>query len=220
MFAEADLLPISALQHLIFCERQCALIHNEQQWAENRLTVEGQQLHKKAHDAKRAEARPGIRIARGLPLRSLTLGLVGQADVVEFVEGSGGGDAVPLPVEYKRGRPKKHRADEVQLCAQAMCLEEMLDLPERIALGRLFYGQTRRRQDVPLDESLRRLTRDTVARLHDLTRSGHTPAAAYDKAKCDRCSLLQLCQPKLLRPRRTARSVFDRTLHEALGDPA
>ena len=238
-YAEADLLPISALQHLIYCPRQCALIHNEQQWAENRLTVEAQQLHDKAHDHGQAESRPGVRITRGIRLRSLELGLTGQADVVEFhadpghpssaVPRTAGNDfvtstigispAAVLPVEYKRGRPKGHRADEVQLCAQALCLEEMLALPAPIPAGRLFYGKTRRRKDVPFDTALRQLTLDTVAKLRELLDSGQTPSARYERQKCDRCSLIHLCMPRQMGQGRSARHHFDRYLHAALGEP-
>jgi CRISPR-associated exonuclease Cas4 len=138
MYVEDDLLPISALQHLLFCERQCALIHVEQVWAENRLTVEGRHLHERV-DGGEHETRGGLRTARALPIRSLRLGLAGRADVVEFhaSEGAAGPPRV-VPVEYKRGRPKSHRADEVQLCAQALCLEEMLGV--HVAAGALFYG--------------------------------------------------------------------------------
>lgn len=237
-FAEADLLPISALQHLIFCERQCALIHNEQLWAENRLTVEGQQLHEKTHDVKRGESRPGIRIARGLRLRSFIFGITGQADVVEFHDHPLPDDHLPvdvvpldgelpanpqrparvLPVEYKRGRPKAHRADEVQLCAQALCLEEMLHPAEPIAEGRLFYGKTRRRTDVPFDDNLRQLTHTTITRLHQLIESGQTPKAFYEPVKCDRCSLIELCMPKPMLARRTASQKFDQLIATSLGE--
>jgi CRISPR-associated exonuclease Cas4 len=127
--------------------------------------------------------------------------------------------AAVLPVEYKRGRPKGHQADEVQLCAQALCLEEMLALPGPIPAGRLFYGQTRRRKDVPFDTALRQLTRDTAARLHTLLDSGQTPPARYERQKCDHCSLINLCMPRQLSRRRSARQVFDGHLHAALGDP-
>lgn len=157
-------------------------------------------------------------------IRSLRLGLTGQADVVEFHGTNPKADAklssaAVVPVEYKRGRPKAHRADEVQLCAQALCLEEMLSLPSPIPNGRLFYGQTRRRQDVPLNDNLRRLTLDTITRLRTLMNSRDTPRATYQKAKCDRCSLLQLCMPKQLRPRRTAEHVFQIALKQALDSP-
>ena len=160
MFAEADLLPVSALQHLLFCERRCALIHLEQLWAENVLTVEGKHLHEKAHDPDAAEKRGDVYIARSLALRSLRIGLAGQADVVEFERDESGvvlpfkaGKWRPFPVEYKRGKPKRNHCDEVQLCAQALCLEEMLGA--NIPAGALFYGEPRRRVDVSFDPLLR-----------------------------------------------------------------
>lgn len=220
-FAEADLLPISALQHLIYCERQCALIHNERLWAENRLTVEGRQLHEKTHDPTRGETRPGVRITRGLPMRSLRLGIVGQADVVEFHEPDDSSSPAPpriVPVEYKRGRPKKHDADKVQLCAQALCLEEMLNLSTLIDEGALYYGKTRRRQSVLLDQSMRGRTLNAIHRLHELIESRQTPPARYEKSKCDRCSLRNQCMPQLLRPRRTAERVFEELLSSSLLD--
>lgn len=191
MYDENDLLPLSALQHLMFCERQCALIHIEQAWAENRLTAEGRVMHERAH-AGGAETRRDIRTARGLRIRSLQLGLIGQADVLEFHR-QPDGSTHPFPVEYKRGKPKANRCDEVQLCAQAMCLEEMLNVA--IPAGALFYGQPRRRTDVMLDLELRRLTEHTARRLHELIRRGTTPPAEYDK-KCEACSLIGLCNPK------------------------
>lgn len=210
MFSEDDLLPLSGLQHLLFCERQCALIHVEGQWADNALTVEGTHLHRKA-DAGPDETRGGVRISRAVPLRSLRLGLVGRADAVEFhplapgdppsggaaVFGARAGRWRPFPVEYKRGKPKQGREDEVQLCAQALCLEEMLDVP--VPAGALFYGRTRRRVDVPFDAELRAATEDAAARLHALVASGRTPPARREP-KCDRCSLLPLCLPGAGRP--------------------
>jgi CRISPR-associated exonuclease Cas4 len=201
MYAEDELIPISALQHLVFCPRQCALIHIEQLWSENVFTAEGRGLHEKVHEAE-AESRPGVRIVRGLRLRSLELGLVGQADVVEFHEEASGGAAIPaldgryrpFPVEYKRGKAKVDVCDEVQLCAQAMCLEEMLGTS--IPRGALFYGRPRRRQEVEFTESLRQQTRETAGKLHELLRSGRTPAAAYEK-KCESCSLLERCLPRI-----------------------
>jgi CRISPR-associated exonuclease Cas4 len=215
-FTEDDLLPISALQHLLFCPRQCALIHVERLWAENSLTREGRHLHEKA-DAGRGESRGGGRIARGLLLRSLALGLFGKADVVEFrpapagvqgpkVQEFKGSESpllctlhsalctfpIPFPIEYKRGKPKKDSCDEVQLCAQALCLEEMLGVA--VPAGALFYGKTRRRVEVAFDERLRGLTLGTIRRLHELIASRRTPSAVYEK-KCDRCSLRRLCLP-------------------------
>ena len=189
MFSEDELLPLSALQHLLFCVRQCALIHIEQVWSENRLTVEGRNLHAKVHEAD-DESRGDLRIVRGLRLRSLRLGLVGQADVVEFHKQ---GDAwLPFPVEYKRGKPKPEPCDEVQLCAQAICLEEMTGVP--IPEGAIFYGQPRRRQPVQLDSALRVQTESAAQRLHGLIDRGETPPAVYEK-KCENCSLIELCMP-------------------------
>ena len=319
MYPEDDLLPISALQHLAFCPRQWGLIHLEGLWAENRFTVEGRQLHERAH-APETESRGDLRIARGLRLRSLRLGLTGKADVVEFHRlpdvgehlrsatpgeqeasdaaapastpsvgrGSQGGPNVadaaapantpsaiynrqgldeqetrnaaaedrprqaacgsdaagdphpvgmvgghprretaggsatardppaggvilaglagrwrPVPVEYKRGRPKRDRCDEVQLCAQALCLEEMLNVA--IPAGALFYGRPRRRHEVTFGDSLRRETESLTLRLHELTRAAVTPRARYEK-KCDKCSLRGFCLPKATGARRSART--------------
>jgi len=192
MFPEDALLPISALQHLLFCPRQCALIHLERLWAENSLTREGKHLHEKP-DHGRPETREGSRIARGLMLCSLELGLCGKADVVEFHRPSDNNSPVPFPVEYKRGKPKKDGSDLVQLCAQALCLEEMLGVA--VPVGALFYGKIRRRVDVAFDQALRQLTLQTIGRLHAMIASGRTPAAMYDPHKCDNCSLRFLCLP-------------------------
>lgn len=189
--AEDALIPLSALQHYLFCPRQCALIHVEQLWAENGATADGRILHEKV-DAGRPERRPGVRTLRGVALRSLSLGVVGKADVVELV----GSPSRPFPVEYKRGRPKAHRADEVQLCAQAICLEEAFgtDVPT----GALFYGTTRRRTDVAFDTDLRALTSRIAAETRSMIGAGHTPPPVYRPAACDNCSMLDLCEPKRL----------------------
>ncbi len=199
-----EALALSALQHLLFCERQCALIHVEQVWAENRFTALGREMHKNAHDGP-DESRPGVRITRGLRVACERLGLSGQCDVVEFHS-----NGRVLPIEYKRGKPKSHRADEVQLCAQGLCLESMLGVP--IPEGRLYYGQTRRRFDVPFDEVLRALTLQTVARLRDLLESGTTPAAKYQAERCDCCSLIELCMPKAGRFHSSTQAWFTRRL--------
>ena len=186
---------ISALQHYLFCPRQYALIHMEQVWAENRFTAEGQVLHQKAHDGK-SESRPGIRIARGLKVGSQRMGLAGVCDVVEFHSERVGDDHQQvIPVEYKRGKPKAHRADELQLCAQAICLEEMLSC--EITKGYLFYGKTRRRTEVVFDDELRELLEHCVQRIRVMRDSCKTPAAYYERKKCDACSLFEICQPKL-----------------------
>lgn len=193
MFAEADLLPLSALQHLVFCERQCALIHVERQWMENRYTAEGRVLHERP-DRGADEERRGVRIARGLALRSLRLGLVGRADVVEFRDLGDGAPQQVFPIEYKRGRPKANHCDEVQLCAQALCLEEMLGV--EISSGALFYGKRRRRTAVPFDRDLRERTEAAARRLHEILRSGETPPPVAD-ARCKSCSLRPVCLPSL-----------------------
>jgi CRISPR-associated exonuclease Cas4 len=201
MFDEDDLLPISGLQHLMFCERQWGLIHIEQIWEENRLTAEGRVLHERAH-ASGSDSRVVTRTARGLRLHSLRLGLVGQADVVEFHRAVDGialpeveGLWRPFPVEYKRGRPKRDACDEVQLCAQALCLEEMFH--REIGEGALFYGEPRRRHPVAFSAVLRDRTQALTARMHALYRAGKTPSAAYEP-KCERCSLVARCMPRLL----------------------
>ena len=188
-----DLIPISALQHYLYCPRQCALIHIERLWAESRHTAEGRLLHERA-DRPHSEKRKGVRTVTAMPLLHPDLRITGVADVVEFHRHASGERA--LPVEYKRGRPKAHRADEVQLCAQALCLEAMLDKP--VAQGALFYGQTRRRKDVPIDDTLRALTRTVIDETRAMIDSGRTPSAVYDAKRCDACSLIDLCQPRWL----------------------
>jgi len=203
-FSEDDFLPISALQHFAFCPRQCALIHFEMLWDENRLTAEGRSMHDKAHESQ-GDSRPGIRIVRSLRLHSFRLGLVGQADIVEFHElpdSSVGGVLLegsrkqwwPFPIEYKRGSPKTKHCDIIQLCAQAICLEEMLGV--KIEKGALFYGKPRRRYEVAFHDKLRRETENMVARLHEFFNAMETPKAEYEK-KCNSCSLFARCMPKV-----------------------
>lgn len=221
---DSDPLPISALQHLLFCERQCALIHLEGLWADNRLTVEGQHLHQKAH-AERAgprgggihTTRDGIRTVRSMPLLCQRLGLIGKADIIEFHTDTRDPSrpAVPFPIEYKRGRPKSHHADKVQLCAQALCLEEMLGA--RVPRGALFYGRTRRRHEVIFDEDIRLRTERAAARLHEMIASRITPRAVREP-KCDRCSLLDLCLPGATGPGRSAARYTSRALAAVLRD--
>ncbi len=199
MYSEDDLAMISALQHLLFCPRQCALIHIEQQWTENRLTAEGRILHERVHSTG-SESRRKIRVEFDLPIRSLHLGLIGRADIVEFHLRENG-IWQPFPVEYKRGRPKKDDSDRVQLCAQALCLEEMLD--RDVLEGALYYGQKKRRQNVPIDAKLRQLTIDTADRLHALLNSNSTPAPNYAK-KCESCSFISQCLPKIAGKKKVA----------------
>jgi CRISPR-associated exonuclease Cas4 len=209
MYTIEDLLPLSALQHVAFCERQCALIHMEQAWAENRLTVEGKIIHEHVHDESRT-TRGDVRIDYGVSLRSLRLGVVGKADVVEFHRQQDGSWS-PFPVEYKRGKPKANDCDKVQLCAQAICLEEMLSVA--IPVGALFYGQTRHRLDVFFDETLRRKTEEAALRAHDLIASGQTPPPVYEM-RCESCSLLEQCLPKALLKWRSVRSYLTKVLSE------
>ena len=209
MYAIDDLLPLSALQHIVFCERQCALIYTEQAWAENRLTVEGKIMHEHVHDESRG-SRGDVRIDYGVSLRSLRLGLIGKADVVEFHSQP---DALwlPFPVEYKRGKPKANDCDKVQLCAQAICLEEMLSVA--IPEGALFYGQTRHRLGVVFDEDLRRQTEETARSAHDLIDSGRTPKPLYEK-RCESCSLMAECLPKAIQKQRSVKSYLTRILED------
>ena len=185
--SEADSsLPLSALQHWLFCPRQCALIHVERVWAENRLTAEGRILHERA-DEGRPESRDGIRILRAVQIASTWHGLHGVADVVEMRGG------VPYPIEYKRGRPKAHRADEVQLCAQALCLEEMTGHP--VPEGALFYGTARRRKVIALDAGLRDLTLTVADEARAAMSTGTLPPPVYEIRRCGACSMLELCRP-------------------------
>ena len=199
----SDDIPLSALQHWLFCPRQYALIHIERLWAENRFTAEGRVLHERV-DAGRPETRPGIRTLRGVEIRSERYGLSGVADVVELRGGR------PFPVEYKRGQPKSHRADEVQLCAQALCLEEMFacDIPA----GALFYGKRRRRETVQMDADLRALTLQTARAVRACRASGALPVPIYDPARCDRCSLRDACRPRLVARRGGVAAWLDRAI--------
>jgi len=210
VFSDDQLLPLSALQHWLYCPRQCALIHLEQAWAENRFTAEGQVLHKKAHEGP-DETRAGVRITRSLPVHSYQLGVSGQCDIVEYHA-----DGRIVPVEYKRGKPKSHRADEVQLCAQAMCIEEMLEVA--IPGGELFYGEKRRRTAVAFDAELRRLVGETAAQLHAMMAARVTPQAEYAPRRCDACSLIGICEPHSLRHRRGAGAWFQNHLKISLSD--
>lgn len=202
---EDALVPISALQHQLFCPRQCALIHVERIWQEDGATAEGRILHERV-DGGKPDRRGGVRIVRGLVLRSLAHGLAGKADAVEFA------GAVPFPVEYKRGRPKRHRADEVQLCAQALCLEEMFDQP--VEEGALFYAATRKRQRVAFDKELRVLTIRVAAECREMIAAGRTPPPRATPA-CRRCSLNDRCRPERLERPPSIRRWLERQLDAA-----
>jgi CRISPR-associated exonuclease Cas4 len=208
-YSEDDLIQLSSLQHYAFCPRQCALIHVEQAWAENRLTAEGRIMHEHVHD-EGDESRGDVRIERGASLRSLRLGLIGKADVVEYNRQSDG-TWQAFPVEYKRGKPKPDHSDKIQLCAQALCLEEMLNAS--IPAGALFYGKTRRRLDVDFDEALRQETEAAAIKTHELIDAGITPAPVYAK-RCESCSLMAECMPKTIQKNRSVKSYLKRMLDE------
>ncbi|OKY76785.1 MAG: CRISPR-associated protein Cas4 [Desulfobulbaceae bacterium DB1] len=219
-FDEADLLPLSRLADLEFCERRAALHLIEMVWEDNVHTAEGAVIHQRAHGDESPEKRGGLVIVRGLWLRSLRLGLSGKADIVEFHRADDAdamGAVIPgysgrwmvYPVEYKPGRLRHQRSFQIQLCAQTLCLEEMLRCV--VQEGALFYGKNRRRQVVRFDDQLRRETEETAIRLHELVRSGRTPSARYEK-KCDSCSLMHLCLPKVAGAGRSVGSYFARML--------
>ncbi len=193
MYNEEDFIQLSALQHFLFCPRQCALSYIEQVWAENLLTTEGGIMHDRAHE-EAFGMRDGIRVERGMPLRSERLGLNGKADVVEFHKNDHS-RWVPFPVEYKHGKPKENDCDCVQLCAQAICLEEAVKIT--IPAGAIFYGKTRRRKDILFDEILRRKTEETSDRVRFFIKEGKTPSPQYAK-RCESCSLIEVCMPKII----------------------
>jgi CRISPR-associated exonuclease Cas4 len=205
-YNEDDYLMLSGIQHFAFCRRQWALIHIEQQWSENERTVDGEIFHKKAHDADSMEKRGNILITRGMHIKSISLGLTGICDVVEFHQSEDGitlhsyaGKWQPYPIEYKKGKPKEHDADELQLCAQAICLEEMLacEIPE----GSLFYGENRRRTKVVFGPELRNEVCAMIQEMHELWQRGYTPKVKPSKS-CNACSLKDICVPKLTRTRK------------------
>lgn len=219
-YSENDLLMLSGIQHIAFCERQWALIHVEQQWKENLLTVEGQFLHERSDDPFETEKRDNTITLRAVPLVSFKIGLYGRADVIEFARADGHeNDSVeiknypgrwkPIPVEYKRGKPKPDQCDEIQLCAQAMCLEEMycIEIPE----GYLYYGKTRHRHQVSFDERLREEVKNYSERMHELYVKGITPLSEY-KPYCKSCSLIDICLPKLLRKVKSASDYISKNL--------
>jgi len=189
---ERDPIPLSALQHWCYCPRQCALIHVEQVFAENLHTQRGQAVHKQV-DQPGVETRAGLRVERALPVWSDRLGLIGKADVVEFEA-----DGTPYPVEYKHGSRNKAAwigaCDDLQLAAQAMCLEEMTGKP--VPAGALFYATSKRRREVKIDSALRERVTDAAAALRALLDAAVLPAPTFDN-RCDKCSLRELCQPAL-----------------------
>jgi len=221
MYNEADLLALSGVGHLAFCERRWALIQIEAVWDDNRFTAEGQLLHERAHSGD-IESRPGVLIRRTLPVRSFRLGIIGQADIVEFLPAKPNEAGItldasqrrwrPYPIEYKRSRDKVgSMAYRVQLCAQALSLEEMfaISVPE----GAIFDGKSRRRVLVPLDGALREHTEALCRRMHELFQSGATPAPVYMRA-CESCSLIERCLPESIGSGPAAARYFEKNLKE------
>ncbi|MDQ0513375.1 CRISPR-associated protein Cas4 [Ancylobacter amanitiformis] len=207
-------IPLSALQHAVYCLRQAALIHLERLWADNRFTAEGHVLHAVADKGGARKAR-GVRRAMALPLACRRLNIAGVADVVEFHPTPDGGE-IPFPLEYKRGKPKLHRSDEVQLCAQALCLEEMTGAS--VPAGALFYAETKRRTEVPFDAELRALTEETIRALAQVLAASQTPPPTLKRERCRACSLLELCRPAIVaKPVRAwRRRMVERELAEPL----
>ncbi len=216
-YREEDFLAISGIQHFCFCPRQWALIHIEQQWGENRLTAEGEVLHKRTHDPAADEKRGDRIISRGMPVFSAALGVRGVCDVVELIQSEQGvaitgraGKWLPVPVEYKHGDGDAKEADALQLCAQAMCLEGMLccEIPE----GFLYYAELRRRTKVCLDGELRARVADMFGEMHRLYARGYTPKVKK-RPGCKSCSLREICLPELERTR-AASGYIAETLRE------
>lgn len=200
-YKEEDFLMLSGIQHFSFCKRQWALIHIEQQWQENLRTIEGEILHEKTHDITIKEKRGDLIVSRGMAIFSRILGVTGACDVVELHKASDGvsifgreGTYKPIPVEYKRGKPKEDESDILQLCAQAMCLEEMLlcEIPEAF----LYYGETKRRLKIILDDGLRQRVKTIFKEMHELYDKRYTPKVKLSKS-CKACSLTEVCMPKL-----------------------
>lgn len=223
-YDDETLLALSGIQHMAFCERQWALIHIEQQWLENVRTVEGHHLHEKVHDPFFTEARGDVFIARAVPVVSYSLGLYGIIDLVEYYKVDGCNEHTkgvrllehqgfwyPQPVEYKRGQPKKDDRDEVQLCAQAMALEEMLGV--KISSGDIFYGQTRRREKVVFTEKLRMHVQQLAQKMHEMFAKGYTPEAP-DGKNCKFCSLYDICVPKLRKQKNAVKAYIQDALRD------
>jgi CRISPR-associated exonuclease Cas4 len=208
MYTEEDYIQLSALQHYVFCPRQCGLIHVEDVWADNVFTVRGEILHEKV-DTDTYETRGTLKTVRGLRIHSTRLGIVGRCDVVEFH-----GRRLPsagvesqsmvtfgsvMPVEFKSGEPKEDVSDKVQLCAQALCLEEMMNT--QVKRGAFFYGKIRRRVQVELDDELRKQTEEIITAVHEIVSQKKVPAARYNE-KCRNCSLEETCMPKAMNERK------------------
>ena len=215
---EDEFLLLSGIQHYAFCRRQWALIHIEDVWSENERTMSGKLMHEHAHDPHFTEKRGDLIIARDMPVVSQRLRISGKCDVVEFRRDDDRGISIfgrkgrwlPYPVEYKRGSPKVSDADRLQLCAQAVCLEEMLLCPP-IEEAYLYYGETKRRELVPLTSELRNRVELLFSEMHELQTRGHTPRTKPSKS-CKSCSLKDICLPKLPAADRSVSAYLDKEL--------
>ena len=193
LFKEDDLVSISALSHICYCDRRFTLIHLEQSWEENRFTAEGKVLHERV-DTEHHESRRLFKQEYGMPVRSLKFGLIGKCDLVELWYTKDGSVEKVSPVEFKRGRKKADDTDRVQLCAQVLCLEEMFGID--IECGQFYYLQEHRRTNEIIDAPLREKTKMLIERIMKIREIGKTVAAKYEKKKCDNCSMMDLCMPK------------------------
>lgn len=214
VMTEDELLPIHYLNDLLFCERRAALHLNEQIWRDNQYTVEGSYSHRNV-DVEGNLKRGDKRNVTGMWLVSYRLGLIGKGDLIEFRD-AGGRQTVPYPVDFKRGKKRRWDNNEVQLCAQAICLEEMLDAI--VPCGAIFHIQSQRREEVQFDQSLRTKTESAARRLRELMDTRTTPSAKF-QAKCRGCSLLEWCLPKSLRPRATATRYIEAILNDVEIEP-
>lgn len=212
-YQEDDYLMLSGVQHFAFCRRQWALIHIEQQWAENLRTTEGNIIHERVHDASIHEKRGDLVVTRAMVISSPRLGLSGECDAVEFHRDSNGvpifgmeGKYRVVPVEYKRGKAKENDCDILQLTAQALCLEEMICC--EINEGYLYYGETRHRTKVIFDDSLRKKTEDIIFEMHELYKKHHTPMVKRSKS-CNACSLKEICLPQIEKKKKASTYIKD-----------
>lgn len=216
MIDEEYLVPLSSLQHWVYCPRQCGLIHLEQCWTENLFTAEGRNLHDKVHDAE-TESRGDLILVRGLRLVSRALGVVGQADLVEFHRSDNGcklpGRSAkwqPFPVEFKRGKEKPDLSDDIQLCGQAACLEEMLEIS--INSGAIYYGRPRKRKQVELTATLRAHLQEAIDGVRILLQNKQVPVAEYSSKKCNSCSLVESCLPRVVSQRKSVEHYLEKTI--------
>lgn len=218
-YADDELLSLSGIQHFHFCKRQWALIHVEQQWKDNLRTTEGHFLHERVDDPFFTECRGDVRISRAFPLVSYSLGLYGIADVIEYIRSETGveipgcdGVWTMRPVEYKRGKPKIDERDEVQVCAQVMCLEEMFGI--HIATADFYYYEIRRRVHINITDELRDLVRSLAEEMHIFFREGITPPAQKNR-KCKLCSLFDICMPKLTKKKKSVEGYLRKHVSDA-----